>query len=82
MLIPEGTSGTFTIDRGAGSVGENTVYWSLSSSGSSDMNQTNGSVVFTDVSLQCACDYNNNNILLLLLYIYYYYYLESDNRYF
>ena len=54
MLIPEGTSGTFTIDRGAGSVGENTVYWSLSSSGSNDMNQTSGSVVFTDVSLQCV----------------------------
>uniref|UniRef100_A0A1X7VF86 Staphylococcus aureus surface protein A n=3 Tax=Amphimedon queenslandica TaxID=400682 RepID=A0A1X7VF86_AMPQE len=48
MLLPEGTSGTFTIDRAAGSVGENIVYWSLSSSGSDDMNQTNGSVVFTD----------------------------------
>lgn len=51
MLIPEGNSGTFTIERSAGSSGECTVYWSLSDDGTDDMNQTNGSVVFANVSI-------------------------------
>ena len=70
MLIPEGNSGTFTIERSAGSSGECTVYWSLSDDGTDDMNQTNGTVVFANVSIvlqymcrlyrftdECTCSY-------------------------
>lgn len=51
MLVPEGSSATFTVERSRGTEGPATIYWSLSEVGRNDLNQSSGNVTFETVCL-------------------------------